>query len=42
MMQTGLTADKRQQFLQDAYNCSTSHYQINAKWQPKAQGIAIF
>jgi hypothetical protein len=42
MMQTGLTADKRQQFLQDAYNCSTLHYQINVKWQPKAQGIAIF
>lgn len=42
MMQTGVTAEKRQRFLQDAYNCSTSYYQINAKWQPKPQGNAIF
>jgi 5-methylcytosine-specific restriction endonuclease McrA len=42
MMQTGITADKRQQYMQDAYSCSTSYYQLNTKWQPKPQGIAIF
>ena len=34
--------EKRQQFLQDAYNCSITHYGFNQKWQPPQQGIAIF
>jgi hypothetical protein len=40
--QTGITSNKRQHYLQDAYNCSISYYQLNSKWQPKPQGIAIF
>lgn len=40
--QTGSSAEKRQQFLQDAYNCTTVYYGIKNKWQPTQQGIAIF
>jgi hypothetical protein len=40
--QTGNSAEKRQQYLQNAYNCSTLYYQVNTKWQPKQQGTAIF
>ena len=40
--QTGNTTEKRQHFLQDAYNCSTTYYGIKQKWQPSQQGIATF
>jgi hypothetical protein len=40
--QTGGSSEKRQQFLQDAYNCTTIYYGIKHKWQPVSQGIAIF
>jgi hypothetical protein len=40
--QTGNSAEKRQQFLQDAYNCTTIYYGVKQKWQPAQQGIAIF
>ena len=40
--QTGGTTEKRQQFLQDAYNCTITHYGIKHKWQPNQQGSAIF
>jgi len=42
MVQTGFSTEKRQQFLQDAYNCSITHYGFNQKWQPPQQGIAVF
>ncbi|MEI6335639.1 MAG: hypothetical protein WCS87_13865, partial [Methylococcaceae bacterium] len=42
IVQTGCSTEKRQQFLQDAYNCSIIHYGFNQKWQPPQQGIAIF
>lgn len=40
--QTGNTADKRQSYLQDAYNCSTLYVGAGRKWAPKQQGVAIF
>lgn len=41
--QTGITTEKRQAYLQDAYNCSTLHVGAGRrKWQPKQQGVAIF
>lgn len=40
--QTGFTTESRQQFLQDAYNCSITYYGVKQKWQPKQQGVAIF
>lgn len=42
MMQTGLTEAKRRDFFQKAYNCSELHLGAYKKWQPKAQGIAVF
>jgi len=42
ILQTECSTEKRQQFLQDAYNCSITHYGFNQKWQPPQQGIAIF
>jgi len=40
--QTGGTTEKRQQFLQDAYNCTITHYGIHHKWQPSQEGVVIF
>lgn len=40
--QTGNTLDKRQSYLQDAYNCSTIYVGAVKKWSPKQQGVAIF
>jgi hypothetical protein len=41
--QTGNTLEKRQTYLQDVYNCSTTHVGAGKqKWQPKQQGVAIF
>ena len=41
--QTGLTTANRQNFLQDAYNCSTFFVGARSKkWQPVPQGDAIF
>lgn len=40
MLQTGLTPESRKDFLQSAYQCSHTH--IISRWQPQAQGIAIF
>ncbi len=40
--QTGNSTEKRQRFLQDAYNCSTTYYAIKQKWQPTRQGVATF
>ncbi|SDY13380.1 HNH endonuclease [Nitrosomonas sp. Nm33] len=41
--QIGNTTEKRQAYLQDAYNCSTIHVGAGGrKWQPKQQGVAIF
>ncbi len=41
--QTGNTTEKRQAYLQDAYNCSTLHIGAGGrKWQPRQQGVAIF
>ena len=42
IVQTGNSTEKRQKFLQDAYNCSITHYGIHQKWQPAQQGIATF
>jgi len=42
ILQTGNTVDKRGQYLQDAYNCSTTHFGIKQKWEPKPQGSIIF
>ena len=42
IVQTGNSTEKRHKFLQDAYNCSITHYGINKKWQPPQQGVAIF
>lgn len=39
-LQTGLKAEQRQTFLQDAYNCAK--LSVIHTWQPKAQGIATF
>jgi 5-methylcytosine-specific restriction endonuclease McrA len=40
--QTGNTMNKRQGFLQDAYNCSTLFVGSSAKWEPQPQGDAVF
>ena len=40
--QTGISTEKRQRFLQDAYNCSTTYYGMSQKWQPAQQGDSIF
>ena len=40
--QTGISTEKRQRFLQDAYNCSTTYYGMLQKWQPAQQGDSIF
>jgi len=40
--QTGGTTEKRQQFLQDAYDCTITHYGIHHKWQPRQEGVATF
>lgn len=41
--QIGNTTEKRQAYLQEAYNCSIEHLAISGrKWQPKQQGVAIF
>jgi len=41
--QTGSSSEKRQAYLQDAYNCATLYMGGGGrKWQPKQQGIAIF
>ena len=40
--QTGNSASKRQNYLQEAYNCSTVFVGATRKWQPKPQGTAIF
>jgi hypothetical protein len=42
MVQTGVTSEHRQQYLQDAYNCSTLHRGDSVRWQPAQQGSAIF
>ena len=40
--QTGSSAKKRQEYLQDAYNCATLYLGSRHKWEPKPQGIALF
>lgn len=40
--QTGFTTEKRQGFLQDAYNCASLYCGTSKKWQPIQQGVAIF
>ncbi|MDM8545773.1 HNH endonuclease domain-containing protein [Candidatus Venteria ishoeyi] len=40
--QTGNTATKRQNYLQEAYNCATLFVGSRKKWEPKPQGAAIF
>lgn len=40
--QTGNTSEKRQNYLQDAYNCSILYFGVKKKWQPTQQGIATF
>ena len=40
--QTGNTMNKRQGFLQDAYNCSALFVGSSAKWEPQPQGDAVF
>ena len=41
--QTGNTTEKRQTYLQEAYNCSTLHVGAGRrKWQPIQQGVATF
>jgi 5-methylcytosine-specific restriction endonuclease McrA len=40
--QTGISAAKRQDYLQTAYNCASLYVGIKQKWQPKAQGNPIF
>lgn len=42
IFQTGNTAEKRQNYLQDAYNCSITYYGVHKKWQPIQQGISTF
>lgn len=39
--QTGISSEKRRDYLQQAYNCS-SNYGVVKKWQPTQQGIATF
>jgi hypothetical protein len=40
--QTGYTSERRRDYLQTAYNCSTLYYGVIKKWQPVKQGSAIF
>lgn len=41
--QTGNNQNKRQDYLQNAYNCAILHLGADGKkWQPKQQGVAIF
>lgn len=40
--QTGNASDKRRDYLQTAYNCSSLFVGIKQKWQPKSQGTPIF
>jgi len=40
--QTGYTAAKRHNYLQDAYDCSILHYGVKHKWQPIQQGVSTF
>jgi hypothetical protein len=40
--QTGVTSEKRQKYLQDAYNCASSYFGFSSKWQPKAQNAPTF
>jgi len=42
IVQTGNTVEKRKNYLQDAYNCSTLYFGVKSKWQPKPQGTATF
>lgn len=40
--QTGANAQKRQNYLQDAYNCATLFLGSRHKWEPQPRGIALF
>lgn len=40
--QTGNSTEKRQRFLQDAYDCSIMYYGTKQKWQPTPQAAATF
>jgi 5-methylcytosine-specific restriction endonuclease McrA len=40
--QTGFTKEKRQNFLQDAYNCATLYFGVKHKWHPIKQDTHIF
>ena len=40
--QTGNSNEKRRDYLQMAYDCSSLYYGVVKKWQPKQQGISIF
>ncbi len=40
--QTGKNANRRQTYLQEAYNCTTLFMGASRKWQPKPQGDAVF
>lgn len=40
--QTGNTREKRRDYLQQAYNCSSLYYGVVKKWHPIQQGVAIF
>lgn len=40
--QTGNSREKRKDYLQQAYDCSSLYYGVVKKWQPSQQGIAIF
>lgn len=43
MLQTGLKESDRRSFFQEAYDCATLHLGMGGeKWQPVAQGTAIF
>ncbi|QEP43388.1 hypothetical protein D5085_09795 [Ectothiorhodospiraceae bacterium BW-2] len=41
-LQTGASREKRQNYLQDAYNCATVFTGSWQKWQPRAEGVAVF
>lgn len=40
--QSGFTAERRQGFLQDAYNCASLYCGTSQKWKPIQQGVATF
>ena len=40
--QVGNTSEKRRQYLQDAYDCSSLYYGTMKKWHPSPQGSATF